>query len=115
MDQKFPVPRTEDLLARLQDSAADPSYNVSDPFSQIVIHPYNTHKIAFPTRARKSGNGGMLLGIVNASSNLVQQVNNCFFAQITGVWMVMYTRNALMLYTNVQEHLLQVRRAKACQ
>ncbi|CDJ36322.1 uncharacterized protein EMH_0078200 [Eimeria mitis] len=51
--QKFPMPRLDEILDRLQGSWVYSAFDFADSFLQIPIHPENRHKTAFHTRTRE--------------------------------------------------------------
>ncbi|CDJ29970.1 uncharacterized protein EMH_0054140 [Eimeria mitis] len=51
--QKFPMPRVDEILHRLQRSAVYSPFDFAEAFLQIPIHPEDRHKTAFHTRTRK--------------------------------------------------------------
>ena len=109
--QKFPMPRVDELLDRLQGSAVYSSIDFTDAFLQIPIHPADRHKTAFHTRTRKLEYTCMPFGLVNAPAELQRQVNRDFAGPINEGWMVVYMDDVLVFSRNVQEHLQHLRRA----
>lgn len=109
--QKFPMPRVDELLDRLQGSAVYSTFDFTDAFLQIPIHPADRHKTAFHTRTRKLEYTCMPFGLVNAPAELQRQVNRDFAGPINEGWMVVYMDDVLVFSRNVQEHLQHLRRA----
>ena len=51
--QQFRMPRIDEILDRLHGSAVYSTFDFTDAFLQIPIHPDDRHKTAFHTRTRK--------------------------------------------------------------
>ena len=68
--QQCPMPRIDELLDRLQGSAAYSTFDLTDAFLQIPIHPDDRHKKAFQTRMHKLEFTCMPFGLVNALAEL---------------------------------------------
>ena len=111
MNQQFPMPRIDELLDRLQATACCLTFDFTDAFLQIPIHPDGRHKTAFHTRMRKIKFTFMPSGFVNASTGLQRQVNHDGFGPTNEGWMVIYMEDLLVFSRNVQEHLEHLRRA----
>ena len=109
--QKFPMPRVDEILDRLQGSAVYSAFDFAEAFLQIPIHPADRHKTAFHTRTRKLEYTCMPFGLVNAPAELQRQVNHDFLEPIAEGWMVIYMDDVLVFSRNVQEHLQHLRRA----
>ena len=109
--QKFPMPRVDELLDRLHGSAVYSTFDFTDAFLQIPIHPDDRHKTAFHTRARKLEYTCMPFGLVNAPAELQRQVNRDFAVPISEGWMVVYMDDVLVFSRDVREHLRHLRRA----
>ncbi|CDJ29330.1 Retrotransposon nucleocapsid protein, related [Eimeria mitis] len=50
--QKFPMPRVDEILDRLQGSAVYSAFDFAEAFLHISIHPEDRHKTAFHSRTR---------------------------------------------------------------
>ena len=109
--QKFPMPRVDELLDRLQGSAVYSTFDFTDAFLQIPIHPDDRHKTAFHTRTRKLEYTCMPFGLVNAPAELQRQVNRDFEEPINEGWMVVYMDDVLVFSKSVQEDPQHLRRA----
>lgn len=68
--QQFPMPRLDELLDRLQGSAVYSTFEFTDAFLQISIHPDDRHKTVFHVRTRKLDFTCMPFGLVNAPAEL---------------------------------------------
>ncbi|CDJ28247.1 OSJNBb0049I21.6 protein, related [Eimeria mitis] len=107
--QKFPMPRVDEILDRLQGSAVYSAFDFAEAFLQIPIHPKDRHKTAFHTRTRKLDYTCMPFGVVNAPAKLYRQINHDFLEPIAEGWMVIYMDDVLVFSRNVQEHLQHLR------
>ena len=109
--QQFPMPRIDELLDRLQGSAVYSTFDFTDAFLQIPVHPDDRHKTTFHTRTRKLEFTWMPFGLANAPAELQRHVNRDFSGPITEEWMVIYMDGVPVFSGNVQEHLEHLRRA----
>ena len=71
--QQFPMPTIDELLDRVHGSAVYSTFDLTDAFLQILIHPDDRHKAAFHTRTRKLEFRCMPVGLVNAPAELLRQ------------------------------------------
>lgn len=109
--QRFPMPRVDELLDRLQGACVFSSLDFTDAFLQIEIAEKDKHKTAFHTATRKFEYICMPFGLVNAPAELQRQANNDFAVPIAERWMVVYADDVLIFSRSVAEHLMHLRKA----
>ncbi|CDJ35727.1 OSJNBa0079C19.6 protein, related [Eimeria mitis] len=71
--KKFPMPRVDEILDRVQGPAVYSAFNFAEAFLHIPIHPEDRHKTAFHTRTRKLEYTFMPFRLVNAPAELQRQ------------------------------------------
>jgi len=107
--QKFPMPRVDELLDRLQGACVFSSLDFTDAFLQIQMAPEDCHKTAFHTRTRLVEYVCMPFGLVNAPAELQRVVNKDFAGPIREGWLVVYMDDVLVFSKSVAEHLQHLR------
>jgi len=107
--QKFPMPRVDELLDRLQGATVFSAIDFTDAFLQIGINENDQHKTAFHTKTRKMEYTCMPFGLVNAPAELQRQVNRDFAGPISEGWLVVYMDDLLVFSRSVTEHIQHLR------
>ena len=100
----------DELLDRLQGSAVSSTFDFTDAFLQIAIHPGDRHKTAFHTRTRKLEFTCMPFVLVNAPTELQWKVNRDFSGPINKGWMVLCMDDVLVISRSGHEQIAHLRR-----
>jgi len=108
--QKFPMPRVDELLDRLQGAAVFSSLDFTDAFLQIELAPEDRHKTAFHTHTRKVEFVCMPFGLTNAPAELQRQVNRDFAGPISEGWLIVYMDDVLIFSRSIEEHMIHLER-----
>lgn len=104
VDDKFPIPRIEEILDRLGRSTYFTTLDLKSGFHQIEVHPKDRPKTAFSTDQGHFEFIRMPFGLKNAPATF-QRVMNHILGNLIGKCCLVYLDDIIIFGSSLQQHL----------
>lgn len=104
VDDKFPIPRIEEILDRLGRSTYFTTLDLKSGFHQIEVHPKDRPKTAFSTEKGHFEFIRMPFGLKNAPATF-QRVMNHILGNLIGNCCLVYLDDIIIFGSSLQHHI----------
>ena len=106
---RYPLPRIEDLLDRLQGAKLFTKIDLRSGYHQIRVHPSDVHKTAFRTRYGHFEFLVLPFGLTNAPATFMHLMHSIFREQLDD-FIVIFLDDILVYSRDLSSHVAHVRK-----
>ena len=107
---RYPLPRIEDLLDRLQGAKLFTKIDLRSGYHQIRVHPSDVHKTAFRTRYGHYEFLVLPFGLTNATATFMHLMHSIFREQLDE-FIVIFLDDILVYSRDLSSHVAHVRKS----
>jgi hypothetical protein len=103
MENKYPLPRIDDLMDQLRQAKFFSKINLQSGYHHMKIRPEDIHKTAFVTRYEQYEYTVVLFGLTNAPAYIMNTMNKVSMDELDKC-VVVFIDNILVFSKTAEEH-----------